>query len=97
MAHMNALAAMGQTIILSVHQPRAAIFEALHKVQYPDPAFTFVYWPAAGPAQGICLAQCTTKLTQRASNSLNSRQTRGTWFGFGPGTHRTGAAGGHSL
>lgn len=32
MAHMNALAAMGQTIILSVHQPRAAIFEALHKV-----------------------------------------------------------------
>ena len=41
MAHMNALAAMGQTIILSVHQPRAAIFEALHKVRYLYPALAF--------------------------------------------------------
>ncbi len=43
MEHMSCLAAMGHTIVASVHQPRTAIWEMFHKVR--QLCFFLRTWP----------------------------------------------------
>ena len=72
MDHMSCLAAMGHTIVASVHQPRTAIWDMFHKV-------------ATRPRQALLAAAflCTTgRHPQKSSNILSQACTMHSRWGL---------------